>query len=43
LARFDGVTFTVFEFETTAGLPANDIRALRGPSGTAWIGNSTAA
>src|SRR5262245_27254721 len=39
LARFDGVSFTVFRAETTEGLPANDIRALREDrAGCLWIG-----
>lgn len=39
LARFDGVTFTVFNADQTQGLGANDIRALYEDSeGTLWIG-----
>jgi ligand-binding sensor domain-containing protein/signal transduction histidine kinase len=39
LARFDGVSFTVFRGETTPGLPANDIRALcEDKAGQLWIG-----
>lgn len=39
LARFDGVTFTVFRAETHPGLPANDIRALfEDTSGQLWVG-----
>src|SRR5881628_2651326 len=39
LARFDGVTFTVFRAETHEGMRANDIRALREDrGGRLWIG-----
>src|SRR5882672_10572726 len=39
LARFDGVSFTVFRGETSAGLAANDIRALcEDKAGQLWIG-----
>ncbi|HTE89095.1 MAG TPA: two-component regulator propeller domain-containing protein, partial [Terriglobales bacterium] len=39
LSRFDGVTFTTFRAETTAGLLANDIRALCEDSAKQlWIG-----
>lgn len=39
LARFDGVTFTVFTAENAAGLESNDIRALyEDKQGTLWIG-----
>ena len=39
LARFDGVSFTVFRGETTAGLAANDIRALcEDKGGQLWVG-----
>jgi len=43
LARFDGVSFTVFRGETTAGLAANDIRALcEDKAGQLWIGTFNA-
>jgi len=39
LARFDGVTFTVFRAETHDGLQSNDIRALHEDrAGHLWIG-----
>lgn len=39
LARFDGVTFTVFRAETNEGLHSNDIRALyEDREGNLWIG-----
>lgn len=39
LARFDGVTFTVFRAETHEGLQSNDIRALyEDREGNLWIG-----
>src|SRR5918994_1708166 len=39
LARFDGVTFTVFRAEANEGLAANDIRALgEDRKGRLWVG-----
>ncbi len=42
LARFDGVSFTVFDRNSTPALPGNDIRCLLADAGGAlWIGTST--
>src|SRR6185503_15964769 len=43
LARFDGVTFSIYRAETHSGLGANDIRALREDhAGRLWIGTFNA-
>lgn len=42
LARFDGVSFTVFDRSSTPALPGNDIRCLlETADGALWIGTST--
>ncbi len=41
LARFDGISFTVFDKRNTAELKSNDIRALAEDShGALWIGTA---
>jgi signal transduction histidine kinase/ligand-binding sensor domain-containing protein len=42
LVRFDGVSFTVFDRNSTPALPGNDIRCLLADAdGALWIGTST--